>query len=219
MGSFKVIISGGGLAGALLANGLNNNSVDFMMYERDPPGSKKEGYQIRLGPGAQAGFGACLSEAHIGKITAKLGRSSGSQATAPSLHNTQFVEILDMGLLPKYTKSAAISRVVLRDILLKPIKKSGRIQYGKAVEGYEVVTQKDGQEKVRVHFSDGSHHVCDILVGADGVNSKVSYQRQRIKVKADEDLSRSTNKSACVTSMFSTTTGPSYRKAVSHTTE
>ncbi|KAF1936127.1 FAD/NAD(P)-binding domain-containing protein [Clathrospora elynae] len=176
MGGFKVIIAGGGLAGALLANGLSNNGVDFMIYERDEADSKREGYQIRLGPGSQAGFRACLTNAHIDKVTSKLGQSSGSQATAPSIYNTQFDEILDLALVPTYSKSAAINRVILRDILLEPIKKSKRIQYRKGFDRYEIVTQKDDMERVKVHFSDGSHDVCDVLVGADGANSKINKQ-------------------------------------------
>ncbi|KAJ4349228.1 hypothetical protein N0V95_004764 [Ascochyta clinopodiicola] len=176
MGSFKVIIAGGGLAGALLANGLSNNGVECMIYERDDADSKREGYQIRLGPGAQAGFRACLTSAHIDKITAKLGKSSGSQATAPSIYNTRFDEIIDLALVPTYSKSAAINRVVLRDILLDPIKKSGRISYGKGVDSYEVCPQTKGTEKVKVLFSDGSHEYCDILVGADGANSQINKE-------------------------------------------
>jgi 2-polyprenyl-6-methoxyphenol hydroxylase-like FAD-dependent oxidoreductase len=72
MGGFKVVIVGGGLAGALLADGLNNNGVEVMIYERDQANSKREGYQIRLGRGSQAGFRACLTNAHIDKINVSL---------------------------------------------------------------------------------------------------------------------------------------------------
>jgi 2-polyprenyl-6-methoxyphenol hydroxylase-like FAD-dependent oxidoreductase len=153
-----------------------------MIYERDKADSKREGYQIRLGSGSQAGFRACLTNAHIDKITAKLGQSSGSQATAPSIYNTQFDEILDLAHLPTYSKSAAINRVVLRDMLLEPIKKIQRIQYGKRFDRYEIVTRKDSKESVKVCFSDGSHDFCDVLVGADGANSKASAVWQRYSV-------------------------------------
>lgn len=159
-----------------------------MIYERDKADSKREGYQIRLGPGSQAGFRACLTDAHIDKINVKLGQSSGSQATAPSIYDTQFEEIIDLALLPTYSKSAAISRVVLRDILLDPIKEIKRIQYGKSFVRYEIVTQRDGREKVKVCFSDGSHDFCDVLVGADGASSKASATWQRYRREADSSI-------------------------------
>ncbi|OAL43318.1 FAD/NAD(P)-binding domain-containing protein [Pyrenochaeta sp. DS3sAY3a] len=172
MGGFKVIIAGGGLAGALLANGLSNNGVEFIIYERDEADSKREGYQIRLGSGAQAGFRACLTTARIANITSKLGQSSGSQATAPSIFNTKFDQILDLALVPTYSKSAAINRVVLRDILLEPIKRSKRIQYGKGFDRYETVTHEAGVERLKVYFSDGSHDFCDVLINKQlGLNN------------------------------------------------
>ncbi|KAK6216532.1 FAD/NAD(P)-binding domain-containing protein [Colletotrichum tabaci] len=172
MGSFKVIIVGGGLSGALLANGLRNNDVDFMVYERDVADSKREGYQIRLGPGAQAGFQACLTDAHRDRITSKLGMSSGLQETAPALYTTQFDEILDLAVVPSYSKSAAINRVVLRDVLLEPIIQSKKIQHGKAFDRYEIISQDDGTEKVKVHFRDGSHDTCDVLINKQlGLNN------------------------------------------------
>lgn len=168
------MIMGGGLAGALLADGLNNNGVEVMIYERDKANSKREGYQIRLGRGSQAGFRACLTNAHIDKFNVKLGQSSGSQATAPSIYNTQFEDIIDLAFLPTYSKSAAISRVVLRDVLFDQIKEIKRIQYGKSFLRYEIVTHRDGRDKVKVCFSDGFHDFCDVLVGADGASSQAS---------------------------------------------
>lgn len=192
MADFKVIIVGGGLAGALLANGLRNNGVQFMVYERDKADSNREGYQIRLGPGSQAGFRACLTNDHIDRIAAKLGKSSGAQATAPSLYNTRFQVIIDLAQLPTYTKSAGINRVVLRDILLEPIKKSGTIQYGKGFDRYEIFTEKTGKERVKVYFSDGTHDVGDLLVGADGANSKVGATRRKRRSEINGCLGEST---------------------------
>ena len=60
MAPFKVIIAGGGLAGSLLARGLERHGIDFVVYERDEENAKREGYQIRLGSAALTGFRACL---------------------------------------------------------------------------------------------------------------------------------------------------------------
>ena len=50
----------------------------------------------------------------------------------------------------------------LRDVLLENVP----VQWGKRCIGYE-----ETEEGVLVNFEDGSQEFCDILVGADGVNS------------------------------------------------
>ncbi|KAF2851803.1 FAD/NAD(P)-binding domain-containing protein [Plenodomus tracheiphilus IPT5] len=172
---FKVIVVGGGLSGALLANGLQNNNVEFKVYERDTKDSAREGYQIRLGESAMSGFRACLDKERMNAIAQRLGQSSGSTATAPTLVNTRFEQVIDLNILPTYAKSAAINRVVLRDMLTEPIKKSGRIEYEKAFQRYEII-QDSGRETVKVHFADGSSDSCDILVAADGSGSRINKQ-------------------------------------------
>jgi 2-polyprenyl-6-methoxyphenol hydroxylase-like FAD-dependent oxidoreductase len=62
MSSFTVIIIGGGLAGSLLGNELVNHAIDCAVYEKDPHGSKREGYQIQLGASALVELQACLEK-------------------------------------------------------------------------------------------------------------------------------------------------------------
>ncbi|KAF2632169.1 hypothetical protein BU25DRAFT_454532 [Macroventuria anomochaeta] len=81
-----------------------------------------------------------------------------------------------MAVMPTYAKSAAINRVALRDLLMEPVKKAGRIKYEKAFERYSVIQDDHSHEKVRVHFKDGTSDVCDILIGADGRGSKTNAQ-------------------------------------------
>lgn len=175
MATFKVIIIGGGLSGALLANGLLNHNIDAFIYERDAEGSNREGYQIRLGESSMTGFRACLTEAHMNSIIGSLGQSSGATATAPAIYNTRWEEIIDLAIVPTYSKSAAINRVVLRDALLAPIKEKGRINYQKAFKRYDIL-EEGGRERLKVTFADGSSDTCDILVGADGSGSRVNTQ-------------------------------------------
>ncbi|KAI7783848.1 hypothetical protein LA080_011321 [Diaporthe eres] len=176
MAPFKVLIVGGGLAGSLLANGLVNNGVDVVVYERDAADSKREGYQIRLGEPAYTGFEACLADDHRAAVLSKLGQTSGEVNTAPSIVNSRFETILDMSQFPSYSKSAAINRVVLRNTLLGPIIALGRVQFSKKLVKYEIVAGTEGNELVEVHFSDGSVDTCDVLVGADGSGSKINHQ-------------------------------------------
>ncbi|WKT42280.1 hypothetical protein QSH57_007116 [Fusarium oxysporum f. sp. vasinfectum] len=175
MGNFRVCIVGGGLAGSLLANGLINNGVDTMVFERDEETLKREGYQIRLGDPALTGLASCLTDSQLESIVQKLGRYSGSSKTAPSICNTKFQTILDLSALPTYSKSSAINRVVLRDLLLDPVIAEGRVKFGKHFSHYEIIEDgPSGNESVKVNFTDGSSEYCDILVAADGSGSKVS---------------------------------------------
>ncbi|KAF4956910.1 hypothetical protein FGADI_3513 [Fusarium gaditjirri] len=177
MGSFRVCIVGAGLAGSLLANGLINNGVETIVMERDEETLKREGYQIRLGDPALTGLASCLTDSQLESILQRLGRYSGSSKTAPSICNTKFQTIVDLSALPTYSKSAAINRVVLRDLLLDPVIAKGRVKFGKRFSHYEIIENgASGNESVKVNFADGTSELCDILVAADGSGSKINKQ-------------------------------------------
>jgi len=173
MPALKVIIIGSGLAGSLLANGLQRNDIEVTVYERLARDAQREGYQIRLGPSALAGMRANLDPERLKFIASKFGRAGGHKGNAPIIRDKHFAPLLDLAAFHTYEKSAAINRKVLRDALADPVDEAGNLQYAKQFSHYEII-EGSQEEQVRVHFGDGTADVCDVLVGADGSHSKVS---------------------------------------------
>lgn len=64
-----------------------------------------------------------------------------------------------------------IPRSVLRDFLLSNLDE-GLVHYSKAFESFETIGEGDARA-AQCNFADGTHTVCDIIVGADGANSRV----------------------------------------------
>ena len=73
-----------------------------------------------------------------------------------------FKDVYEFSKISRGMSIAVFYRDTLRDILSEDVP----IQWGKKCIGYEEI-----QEGVWVIFEDGSREFCDILVGADGINS------------------------------------------------
>jgi 2-polyprenyl-6-methoxyphenol hydroxylase-like FAD-dependent oxidoreductase len=170
--AFKVIIIGAGLSGSLLANGLLNASISVAVYERSEENFSSGGYQIHLGESALVGLRACMSEAEIKSVVAKFGRTGGRKGQAAVLRHKDFSLLLDLKAFPDYSTSAPIKRGILRDALAAPLARAGVVHYQKKFVQYNIY-RAEGRDRVRVFFEDGSSDDCDILIGADGSNSKV----------------------------------------------
>ncbi|CAK7228831.1 hypothetical protein SBRCBS47491_007044 [Sporothrix bragantina] len=173
---FKVIVVGGGMAGLLLGNGLQRHGIDFTLFEADPEVSERDGFQIRLGAPAIAGFNACLDDESRKSLYPKFGHSGGVVSSAPILYDSRLRVLLDLTKFPAYTKSAPITRVALRDHLSAPLSQAGHIKYSHKFTNYKCVKDDAGKTKVKVFFTDGSEDVCDLLVSAEGAWSKTNRQ-------------------------------------------
>ena len=176
---FKVIIIGAGLAGSLLANGLqlhSDSGIDFAIYESDERGSRREGYQIRMGAPALMGFRSCLTQEQQDRLYKLFGRSGGLISSAPILYDTHLNTLLDLTKFPAYTKSAPINRIVLREFLHEPLNQVNKITYEKKFKSYTIIEHPGKITKVRVSFADGSTDECDLLISAEGSRSLVNSQ-------------------------------------------
>ena len=193
MAKLKVIIVGGGLAGACMGNGLVNKGNDLFnvtVFERDAESSNRDGYQIRLGAHALVGFRACLTEKQYNELLLCFGRSGGVVSSAPAIYTTDMKLLLDLSKFPAYQKSAPIGRARLREFLQAPLREKSIMRYGKKFVRFEVIDADGtpGQSTIRAHFEDGSSEDCDILLSAEGSGSRVNKQLGCNNIIEDDSL-------------------------------
>lgn len=181
MAPLRVIIIGGGLAGACLGTGLINHAADSVqvtVFERGQEGDERGGYQIRLGAYALTGLKACLTSEQFQTLLPLFGRSGGVVSSAPCIFDPSTLKVMiDLSKAPAYEKSAPIARMRLRDYLQDPLRKRNTIRYGKKFLRYESLEgAEEDQSQVRVHFADGTFEDCDVLISAEGSGSRINKQ-------------------------------------------
>ncbi|KAH9897331.1 hypothetical protein F4778DRAFT_745289 [Xylariomycetidae sp. FL2044] len=169
-GKFRVAIIGGGLGGLSLAQVLRTNSrLRVTVYERQSDCTDRlAGYRIQMERAALDRLKAATAPAMADAIE----RSVAPQP--PEGQHLGFMRATDKKLLmtwypPELRRMISVNRWVLREALL--YQQDEFLQAGKKLERYEV-----GESEVTMHFADGTTDACDLLVGADGVWSKVRRQ-------------------------------------------
>jgi prepilin-type processing-associated H-X9-DG protein len=165
----RVLIVGGGLGGLALAQGLKKAGIAFHVFEQDPtPDFRAQGYRLKLNSdGAQAlrdvlpddlwdYFEDTCAVALVGEtnFNAIDGGITASRA-GPGTRGGMQIHTCD--------------RTVLRTVLLTGLENN--ISYGKSFVSYELLGNR-----VNVTFADGSVEHGKLLIGADGVRSKVRKQ-------------------------------------------
>lgn len=159
-----IAIIGGGPGGLTLARVLHVHGIDAVVSERDASGrARDQGSMLDL---------------HTDTGQAALGVAGLEQEfLAAARREGQDLRMLDHTgamLLQEDTPDDApmlrpeIDRADLRDILLHSLP-TGTVRWGSAFTHAEA--RPDGGYDL--HFSDGSTATCDLLVGADGANSRV----------------------------------------------
>ncbi|MGV9302064.1 FAD-dependent oxidoreductase [Nonomuraea sp. NPDC003727] len=169
--SFHVLIVGGGIGGLTLAQGLRRAGISVAVYERDrAKDDRLQGYRIHISPKGSAALHECLPKELYDRFVA----TSGKPNTTLGFYDSDFSELLAIGdpdAPEHYIDSfKSVSRISLREVLLSGLE--GVVQYGKTFTRYE--PRPDG--RVRAYFDDGTHADGDLLVGAEGVNSRVRHQ-------------------------------------------
>jgi 2-polyprenyl-6-methoxyphenol hydroxylase-like FAD-dependent oxidoreductase len=171
MGKLEVMIVGAGTGGLCLAQGLRAAGVAVRVFERDrTPTDRTQGYRITINSVGARALRSCLPQSNFEQYIA----ASAKISTAVSFFDHKLHRLLSIDL-PQTAQSAPdgarpISRIALRQILLEGLEDV--VVFGKTFAAFE--TSPKG--RVIVRFDDGATAEGDVLVGADGANSRVRRQ-------------------------------------------
>jgi 2-polyprenyl-6-methoxyphenol hydroxylase-like FAD-dependent oxidoreductase len=170
----KVIVAGGGIGGLALAQGLRRQGVDVGVYERDAHRDDRvDRYRLAINPAGSRSLRACLPDRQWQAFLDTAGRPGGGFGfLRTDLRELVVVEdaIMHPGDPDPAEQAYPVDRHTLRGILLDGL--DADIHYGKTFDRYEVGA--DGRPTA--HFTDGTSATGDVLVGADGINSRLRAQ-------------------------------------------
>ncbi|WP_188194580.1 FAD-dependent oxidoreductase [Nonomuraea sp. SYSU D8015] len=161
-----ILIVGGGIAGLCLAQGLHKAGLAVTLFERDPSaGHRPQGYRISLkGTGVEA-LRACLPDDLFDLAVATSIRPATRMIfMAPDLRPA-FAK--DLPAIRPGADGLGLNRLTLREILMSGLS----VRFGMDYERYEPLG-----DRVRAHFAGGHSADGDLLVGAEGVGSRVRAQ-------------------------------------------
>ncbi|KAI1392457.1 FAD/NAD(P)-binding domain-containing protein [Hypoxylon trugodes] len=161
-----ILIIGAGIAGLTLAQGLRLRSIPFRVFERHPQTHGLQGHRFRISSDGLAALNGVLSPS----LQDLVKRTAADTVRI----DPRYVDVRKLEYskpVPENGVTMAVDRRWVRMVTTVDIKDA--IDYEKEFESYEVV---DG--KVQVKFTDGSVTRGQLLVGADGLRSRVRRQLQ-----------------------------------------
>jgi FAD-dependent urate hydroxylase len=160
----QALIIGAGVAGPVLAVALNRVGIESTVFERDPAGAEQRGSWITFqangmdalraidaaGPVERLGYDVETISFINGK-----GRKLGRMPLAAPRDDGQLSQMMPRADL--YTAMAGVAR-----------EHGAQVHYGKELTG--AAATADG---VRAQFADGTTAAGDLLIGCDGIHSRV----------------------------------------------
>jgi 2-polyprenyl-6-methoxyphenol hydroxylase-like FAD-dependent oxidoreductase len=166
-----VLVIGGGIGGLCLAQGLKKAGISVGVYERDlSSGSRLQGVRIHIDPDGSTALHECLPE-NLWEIFDSTG---GDFSRGFTMLNEKLEVLMNFrqpaAMDDVIARHRSVSRMSLRQILLAGL--GDAVHFDKRFERYE--RRADG--RIVAFFEDGSTAEGNVLVAADGVNSRVRQQ-------------------------------------------
>jgi 2-polyprenyl-6-methoxyphenol hydroxylase-like FAD-dependent oxidoreductase len=169
-----VLIIGAGIGGLCLAQGLRRAGIPVTVFERNRTRVDwLQGYRIHINPHGSRALHRSLEPAAWQQFVDTVSREDGGFAFLTEQLDTLLEidsELVNHGRTDPAERHHGVSRITLRHVLLSGL--DDVIEFDRTFERYKVTP--DG--RVVAHFADGSSAVGDLLVGADGANSRVRRQ-------------------------------------------